>query len=128
MLQTLSEIIAMCLRCQLLIHVCCLAVSRAPVLPAVGTVPGPARLATRPGTSAPRRLSLPLKKEYERMCLSPVVILYLDKHSGAQLRWVMFKLLLLGGNSNNGANCGWYGNWNNTAGNSNWNIGSSPLS
>ena len=35
--------------------------------------------------------------------------------------------LLLGGNSNNGTNDGaFYGNWNNTASNSNWNNGSRP--
>lgn len=38
-------------------------------------------------------------------------------------------LLLLGGNANNGTNDGlFYGNWNNTASNSNWNNGSRPLS
>ena len=34
---------------------------------------------------------------------------------------------LVGGNCNNGANCGpWAVNLNNTAGNANWNIGASP--
>lgn len=38
-------------------------------------------------------------------------------------------VLLLGGNANNGTNDGlFYGNWNNTASNSNWNIGARSLS
>ena len=37
-------------------------------------------------------------------------------------------LLLVGGNANNGANCGpFYGNWNNAASNSNWNYAGWPL-
>ena len=37
-----------------------------------------------------------------------------------------FSVLLFGGNANNGTNDGFYANWNNTAGNSNWNIGGRP--
>lgn len=36
--------------------------------------------------------------------------------------------VLLGGNANNGANCGpFYANWNNAASNSNWNYAALPL-
>lgn len=36
-------------------------------------------------------------------------------------------VLIRGGNANNGANAGpLYGNWNNTASNSNWNYGARP--
>ena len=39
------------------------------------------------------------------------------------------RVALRGGNCNNGANCGFrYVNVNNTASNSNWNIGASPVS
>lgn len=36
------------------------------------------------------------------------------------------RLLVVGGNANNGTNCGFYGNWNVNSGNANWNYVARP--